>query len=195
MKFFTDSEIIRSIYLSLLFGAFLSATYISADFLSEALKKILFLPYNATKLCKRFSIKYSVKLSEVKKRSRESRRNLFDAIIFSIFGILFILHFYITTDGIFRIYVVALVALSFCFSGKIIGNTVTPALEKCFSFIYAIILFFGGFIALPMYKTASLSVKIIQKLTEPLFRRYRLKKSKRIIAKKLREVEKLINTV
>ena len=192
MKFFTNAEIFRSIYLSLLFGVFLSTTHISANFLSVALRKMLLVPYNTIKLSRRFSIKYIIELSKLNCRTQK-HRNLFDAILFSLFGILFILHFYVTSDGIFRLYVVVIVIFAFCSFQKFIGSKFIPILEKCFTFIYTIILFFCGFVTAPMYKITSLSVKIIQKLTEPLLKQYRLKKSKRIMAKKKKAIELLIN--
>ena len=196
MKYFTDFEVFRSIYLSVLFGIFITGVFVASDSFCRMVKRIFALPADVFKLVHSFSLKRlkSFSAGDLKNAKNKKVNNVYDAIMFSIFGVLLVLHFYVTLDGIFRIYVLFVVIGTFVFLKKTIGSVLLIVFEKIFLYIYSVILFFSALIVLPMHKTVKFMTKIMYKRIEPIRQKHLLKKSKKIVNKKLAQIGKLMVT-
>ena len=89
MKYFTDFEIFRSIYLSIIFGVFLSCISISAESFLRTAKRIFCLPADVFRIVRNFSIKRLNDISNNNFKNKKSNKvnNVYDAIMFSLFGV------------------------------------------------------------------------------------------------------------
>lgn len=194
MKFLSGLEVLRSIYLSLVFGAILALIYLTYESFLKVLKGIFSLPSDVIHLSRRISLKNLKSLSSCRFKRNENERvnNVSDAIIFFLFGVLTILYFYVALDGIFRIYALFFVITTFQILKKTVGRIITLAFETVFLFLYRTILLFVGCFVAPMYKSAVYLTKIIYKHTEPIRRKYLFKKSKKTESKKIAAINKLL---
>jgi len=197
MRFFTDYEITRSIFLSIIFGLFLACIYLGAGAFFNTVKKLARLPLDVFKLSSSFSVKRLLYLSRTAPKSSEKKNvnNVYDAIIFSLFSVLFIVHLYVVLDGVFRIYVLCTVILVFLLITKTIGRFINFAFDKMLSYIHRIALLIFTLMTVPMYKMSKFFIKIIRKRIEPIKEKYFLKKSKRVVSRKIKEIKMLLETV
>lgn len=193
MKYFSDLDILRSICLSIFFGVFLSCIFIASESVRTIIKKILYLPANTASLLRNFKRREIVRLSRNEIYNKKSSRanNVYDFITFLIFGLLTVVHFYVTLDGVFRVYVILIVICSFIVFKKTVGALFELLIAKTFVCAYTALLFFLGLTLLPMYKTVKFMTKIIYKRIEPIKQKYLFKKSKKTVSRKLTEVRKL----
>ena len=193
MKYFTDFEILRSIYLSLFFGIFLACIFVASDSFCYTVKRIFATPADTLKLVRNFSAK-SLKciLAKREDRKREKVNNVYDAIIFSLFGVLFILHFYVILDGNFRIYAFFISIVTFAVFKKTVGRLFSIIFKKIFLYIKSAVLFLCALAALPMYKILKFMTKILCKRMERTKEKYLLRKSKILVSRKLTEIRKLM---
>lgn len=194
MKFLSGLEILQSIYLSLIFGTILVCMFLTYESFLKVLKGIFTLPADVIRLSRVFSIKSLKALStkSFKKRKNKKVNNVSDAIIFFIFGVLTILHFYVALDGIFRIYSLLFVVITFLILKKTVGRVISVLFETVFLYIYIAILLFAGCFVAPMYKSVGYLTKIIYKQTEPIRQKQLLKKSQKTQSKKLANIGKLL---
>ena len=196
MRYFTDLEILRSICLSILFGIFLSCLYVMSRGICHIAKKILALPCNVLKLVSKFTLR---KLKTLTYSDNIISKNckvnhVYDAIIFSIFGILYVLHTYVTLDGEFRLYILLISVFSFYLFTRTAGNILYLTFKRVFEYIYSCGLLLFGVAILPMYKTLKFITLIIYKHIEPIKQKHLLRKSKIITSKKLSEVRNLMES-
>lgn len=196
MKFFTVFEIARSLYLSVLFGVCLACIYTASDTFLIAVKRVVSLPGDIIRVSQNYSLQNIKNLSSCNINGNKATKvnNVYDSILFLIFGMLLIIHFYVVLDGIFRIYVLIIVILSFLLFKKTFGRFFSLIIEKIVSYIYGTLLLCFGLVALPMYKTVKFMTNIICSFTEPIRKKYLLKKSKKIESKKFAGVKKLLAT-
>lgn len=197
MKFFTAIEILRSIFLSVIAGTLFGCLYRAAEVILISLRKIVFLLPNAMSAAG--SLK-SRGISEYINRKRRIKlspvaKNIFDFFIFLFFGISLILLYYVTLDGIFRIYVLITVSLCFTVAQRFFGKPFAAVFDWVFSKIYFVLFLLLTICTFPIVKAVKFVKKQVTKLIVPIRAKYVNKRSQWLIKRKLMEVKEKLEKI
>ena len=190
MKFFTFFEFIRSVFLSALAGLFFGCVYRASERILPAVRKIICLlpnvisalsDYSYRNICKKIKEHNTVKLTVVGK-------NIYEAVLFLLFGIGVVLLNYVTLDGVFRIYVLIIVSVFFFVSQKIIGDLFSKIFDRIFEVFYFISFWAMTVLVFPLYKLTQLFVASAKKIIAPIQKKYTIFRCKKLILRKKNEV-------
>ena len=194
MKFFTVYEIINSILLSSVSGIIFGCIYSASESILIFLKEIVFIFPNAIRLFPFLSQKAIWKNAVARKKIKLSfvGRNIFEAFLFSFFGIAMILISYIALDGYIRLYIFLLAAIFFFLSHKYVGKKFSAVFDRVFGVIYFITSFLISIILFPLYKAAIKFIPPIRKAFSPLLKAVRRKRCERLLKNKLNEIKSIM---
>ena len=195
MKFFTVYEILISILLSAFSGILFGGIYCASESIFVFLKEMFFIFPRALKLLPDISVKNIADSAKHRKKIElgSIERNVFEAILFFLFGISVLLISYVALDGYIRLYIFVVTALFFSLSQKYISKMSSAVLERFFGEIYFITLLFISVLLWPLCKVMRLTASLFRKLTGPAVYRVRKKRSAHILNEKLREVRKYMS--
>ena len=194
MKFFSAVEILNSLFFSMFFGIISGCIYKSSVFIMCAIKKTFLIPFDSFKLSCDFSlnkVKYKWN-TRSKLKLNLIEKIIFEAILFSIFGLSTLFIIYIFLDGVFRFYIILTVVIFFIISVKTIAKWGGIVFEKIYGKIYFIELLFFSSILLPITKVLLFIYTKLAKITAPIKIKYKISKSICIEKKKINETFKLI---
>ncbi len=185
MKFFSFSEILNSLFGSIVFGLICGCLYKASACILRCVVKLFCFPKDYLLLSKSFTINNSKQLSFKMPELTSSPIyvNIFDFLLFLTFGTGLILFNYIFADGTFRLYILVLVVFSFYVSNKTVGKYFDSFFAFLFSFSYFIFLTIVCILLYPFYR---LTVIILGKISTFIvfIRRNILKKHSIILAKR-----------
>lgn len=190
MKFFTASEIFRSVLFAAISGTLFGCLDKSFECLICALKKTLFIFFDSFSLSSNFNIKRFNEIKSKRKNLKMSMllKNIFEGIMFSLFGIATLLLLYICLDGVFRIYIIVITVIFFLISAKTIAQGFSRLFDMLFDKFYSMLLFLFSLILVPFSKAIMMLSQIIKKLSLPIKLKIIKTRSKYIMKKKIKEV-------
>lgn len=193
MKFFTAAEIFNSFFFSILLGIISGCIYKSSVCILCALKKTVLIPWDALKVSSAFSTREVKRISQSRDNIKLTilGKNIFEGILFSLFGLSIILIIYIFLDGVFRFYIILTVVIFFVISVKTIAKGFGKAFTKTYDKFYIIELFIMALFLLPTTKVSVLIFNVILKLISPIKIKLKIKKSLQIQKRKIKETIKL----
>jgi len=197
MKFFSAAEFLNSLIFSMFFGIVSGCIYKSSVFIICAIKKTFLIPFDSFKLSCNFSLN-KVKLKWNTRRNLKLNlieKNIFEAILFSIFGLSILFIIYIFLDGVFRFYIILTVVIFFIISVKTISKWVANVFEKIYEKIYFIELLLFSSILLPITKIFLFIYNKAEKITAPIKTKYKISRSISIEKNKINEIFKLIKNM
>ena len=191
MKFFTTSEIFRSVIFAVLSGTLFGCIYKSSESLIFSLKKTLFLLIDSFDLSSNFTIS---KFKEIKSKRRSLKmsvlaKNIFEGIMFSLFGIATLLVLYICLDGIFRLYIIFITIIFFLLSQKTIAQYFSRIIEIIFNKVYSLLLFLLSLILIPFSKIIKVLKQMIKRIILPIKLKLKRERSLYLVKKKIKEID------
>ncbi len=192
MIYFKTSEIIFSIYSSAILGVIFGILYSSSLETLGYLKKFISLPFQCLKNARKFSVKRIFIISFEKNNTKISKisKNIYEFLIFTLFGCFTIILSYIALDGVFRLYVLVIIGFFFMISKSTIGNFS----RKTLSLIYSCIYFTLSFILTPpLIPITKLSILLNEKsvrIINAIKRKIGIMNSDRLKRKKTEELRK-----
>lgn len=189
MKFFATFEILQSVLLAAAAGLIFGCVYRASERIFFAFGKLLSLIPSVISTLGNFSRK-AVKEKIRRKNTGMATplmRNLFEAIVFLIFGIATLLLFYIALDGVFRVYVLITVVIFFVFAKRSLGKAFADIFDRIFFCIYYVLFISVGVILIPMYKLTNGFLKVLKKFYIPVSDKIRQKHSRRLIKTKIKD--------
>lgn len=194
MKFFTSYELIFSLILSLFSGVIYGGVYCASESICGFVKKLFFLIPNSIRLVrskeKTGIIKKIKGLEDVKLGAFE--KNIFESLIFILFGIGMLILSYIALDGYIRLYLFISTGIFFLLSYRLFGKMFVLIFDKIWAIIYSVLLT-ALYIALkPIYKILSLILLSLRKVSLPVIKKIRRKRSYYLTISKISETEKVI---
>jgi hypothetical protein len=194
MKFFTVLEILNSILFSLASGIVFGGIYSASESILIFLKEMLFIFPNAIRLLPFLSRKTFHNNTVIRKKIKLSsiERNIFEAFIFSFFGIVMILVSYVALDGYIRLYIFISAAIFSFLSYKFIGKKFSSVFDRIFREIYFITVLLLSLLLFPIYKTGAMLIPVIKKAFGPLIRAVIKKRSERLLKIKLKEIRDMM---
>ena len=166
MKFFTVYEILNSIIISALSGIAFGVIYCASESIFVFIKEMIFVLPNSVRILpslKRHNIVSTIKCKPTVKLNK-IEKNIFEAVMFLLFGMGCILISYIALDGFIRIYIFLLTALFFIISFKYIGKKILFVFERIFGEIYFITVIMMCTFLFPLYKLGIKMIVIIRKI-------------------------------
>ena len=182
MRFFTTFEILNSILISILTGTFFGCVYSASESIFSAIRVMIYIPIDAhNRICTKNSLRQKNKEGNFK---FHILKNILEALLFLFFGVGVILMLYLTLDGVFRFYVITIVAIFFILGKNTLGEPFRKIFDCVFKKIYLILYNVVYFIMLPIYKAFLFLKKHIIKLILPLKIKIVNFKSKKLIKKK-----------
>jgi len=194
MKFFAFFEILRSVFLSAVTGFIFGCIYMASERIFLAVRKIIYLVPNVISCYKDFS--YGTVYKKIKKQNivkfTPVTQNIYEAILFLLFGIYTVLLTYIVLDGVFRIYILITVILFFFVAKKSIGNIFAKLFDKVFANLYFIFFLAFTVFIFPIYKFINVIVKFSKRVLMPLQIFYLKWRSEKLIIKKKMEINKIL---
>ena len=194
MRFFTVYEIFKSIILSVFAGFLFGGLYCVSENIFTSIKKTILIIPHSIKLLSDFSLQKAKMYIRKEKKVKLNivTKNIFEAIIFLVIGIFTIILFYISLDGIVRIYVILITATFFLITKKFIGKFFSFVFERIFGVIYSILLIPVCVLLFPIYKILGLTKKLIVKMLAPIKSYIEKNHSKNLVQRKLFEIEKIL---
>ena len=192
MIYFKTSEIIFSVYASAILGIVFGLIYSSSLETLSYLKKFLALPYQSAKNAVNFSPKRIFIISFEKNNTKIGKigKNVYEFLIFTVFGCLTILLSYIALDGVFRLYVLLIIGLFLIISKRTLGNLSEKFLRKIYSCSYFILLFLTSFTLIPATHVWAFIANKFKQLKILVLKRMSVINSNRLIQKKRKEIKK-----
>lgn len=193
MKFFSAVEILNSLFFSIIFGIISGCIYKSSVCIMCAIKKTILIPFDSLRLSGVFSLNKVINKCKNRKSVKLTliEENIFEAILFSLFGLSTIFIIYIFLDGVFRFYIILTVVIFFIISVKTIAKWFEYVFEKIYGKIYFFELLIFSTLLFPIIKVFSFVYYKIIKITAPLKMKYKISKSLCIEKKKINEIFKL----
>ncbi len=186
MRFFTVIEIYRSMFFSVIIGSIFGCLYIASENLLISLKKFLLI-FKAVYL--RHSKKEIIKNDIVKLSG--FLKNIYEFILFITLGVCVILVSYTELDGVFRLYVIFFVLLSFMLSKSLFGvvfiKIYTYIFNKIYGLLYEILYYFSK----PLYFVFSLLLRFYINISVPVKRKHNSILNNKIKKRKIREIKHL----
>ncbi len=195
MKFFTVAEILNSVFLSAFSGVIFGCVYECFEAILSCTRKILNIFYDVIRVLPLFSrknVNNIIKNKECVKASAFTG-NLYEGTFFFIFGIFFILLLYITLDGIFRVYILATVLIFFVLSKRYLGAPAAKAINKILNSVYTVVFWSVLILFIPPFKLFRLIKGAYMKIASPIKLRKLKKHSKKLISKKISEIQKAVS--
>ncbi len=194
MKFFTVYEILNSILFAAVSGIIFGGIYSASESVFAFLKEMLFVFWKGIKLLPYLSwktLRNSIKSrKEIKLSSVE--RNIFEAFLFSFFGIAMILISYIALDGYIRLYIFVLTVIFFFLSKKYIGKMFSLVFDEIFGVIYFITLLLISLFFFPAYKLVLMLTPLIKRIFSPVAKAVRKRRFERLLKKKIKGINNLM---
>lgn len=193
MNFFTEAEIFYSLFYSVLLGVLYGCIYKSSVCILCVFKKTILIPFDALMLSSNFSFVKAKEKAKFRNKLTLTmlEKNIFEGILFSLFGLSIILIIYVFLDGVFRFYIILTVVIFFIISAKTIAKGFESILTKINDKLYAIELYIIAIFLLPFTKAILFIFNIILKLTAPIKIKLKIKKSLHIKKRKIKETAKL----
>ena len=193
MKFFSFYEIIFSIFLSIFTGVIYGGIYCASETIVIFFKNILFVIPNSIKIVcfakgeiiKECGRKRQKKLGGIEK-------NIFDAIIFLLFGIGLVFLSYVALDGYIRLYLFVTCGIFFIISKRFFGRIFIIIFDKILGIIYYVSLLLFCFLFLPVQRVFRLIFICIKSLIAPIYKRIKTERSNKIVKMKLSLIYRVI---
>ena len=195
MKFFTLTEIIRSVILAFILGISFGCIHSASEKVFSSFSRLLSSVPSVYRKINTFS---RASVEELLNRKSESKltkltSNICDAIIFTVFGICSLVLFYITLDGVFRIYVVTTLICGFFLAKKTLGNGFSRLYDWIFKILYRFILYVEYFALYPVYITVAFFKRFFIKIITPIKKRINKKRRLILERKKILEIKKVFS--
>ena len=184
MRFFTTFEILNSVLLSILTGVFFACIYAASESIVSAIHKLLFIFHS---LYAKFSGHNEVRHKNTKANT-PVLKNISEMLLFLFFGVCIILLLYLTLDGVFRLYILIIVAFSYAVGIKTLGKIFKRIFDLIFEKVYSFILTLLYYLLLPVYKFTFKIKKNLISVFIPLVIKHRKSKSKQLTERKKKEV-------
>lgn len=190
MKFFTASEIFSSVIFAVLTGTIFGCIYKCFESLICALKKIIFIFFDSFFLSADFSIQ---KFNEAKIKRKNLKmslflKNIFEGIMFTLFGIATLLLLYICLDGVFRVYIIVIAVIFFIISVKTIAQGFSRLFDWVFNKAYSMVLFLLSIILVPFSKVITVLSRLAKRIILPIKLKMQAARSQYIVKKKIKEI-------
>ena len=194
MKFFSAYEIFNSIVFSLLSGILFGGIYSASESILIFLKEILLLFPKAVGILPLLSFRTLRDSVRGDKGIRLSglERNIFEAVMFSFFGIAMILLSYIALDGYIRMYIFFVSAMFFFLSHKYVGKKFSLVCDFIFGTIYFITILIISITLFPFYKAGLKLRPLVKRVFSPIVKAMRKKRSYRLLKTKLKEINDIM---
>ena len=196
MIYFSFKEILYSAAIAFLYGALCSLVYSISNDLFLSLKAIVLMPKKALYFSGNFSPKVMAEYctKDFKKSLAPTSavfKNVLDALCFSAFGASLFLVYYITLDGVFRIYPLLFSGVGFFVARKSVSNMVSVIYTHLFGYAYFLLTFSLALFFIPIRIAASLLIRLLIKLTEPIKLLYRKRRSVLLCKRKIKEIRRI----
>lgn len=193
MKFFTLEEIIISVFVSMMSGIVMGGIYSASYAIYVFLYRIVFVVKESFLIAGKYSSE-SIKSSN--RRISEITvgtisKNVFEGFLFTLFGLSVIILYYILLDGIFRLYVLFLIGITFFFSSKFFGAVFNKTVKYILDFITLLLLSALGLIISPFYYVFFISRRLFRAIYAPIRNKALKSNSKRIYIKKIKIISNL----
>lgn len=190
MKYFELNELLLSLIYPTVYGMLGGTLYETVKCAVIFFKRLFLMPWLLLKHEGRIGFS-SAKKEVGKINTRQSSTavsEITDFIFFTLFGILYSIVSYVTLDGDFRMYSVAMALLAFFLLGRPVGRRIMYGVLRVLDALYLII--FNGLlmVLLPLRKLVRLTVIPIMKIAKQ-FHAEQL--SRAFVRKRLREAGKI----
>lgn len=186
MKFFSVYEILNSVIASILAGFVFGAFY-------KGSKTLFSFLFSFFLLLPKKIIKMFLDLEKRKyKSNKEIINNLVDFLYFFFFGITLLLSLYVMLDGEMRLYFFVFSFISFYFSSRFLGRYFQLILEFTLSHGYKILNNTLDFLFKPLNLVFKTLKNRISKLNAFINDKRIVKRSEKIMHKKLENLEKIL---
>ena len=198
MKFFTSIEFLRSIIITAIASVILGCVYKMANAILIAVKSIFLIPYDVSVALinrKERRLSEQIKISKELKMSTPGL-NIFEGVIFTLIGVLFIILLYVALDGVFRFYVFILFASLFILSKNTLGNGAAKIFYLVFRRVYTLIFICLYTLFLPLFLIVLKCIDLFCKVVLiPIKQRIRVSEAKKIKKMKTEEVREIFNKI
>ena len=188
MMYFALDDHLRASILYFILGALCGASYKPMNTVSDFIKQLIVLPYNAWRTNSPFFNKTDCPRFKIS----TGQGHVSDFFFFLVCGLAFTTLSYITLDCAVRLHNIIIFILSFIIIGRLVSEPFCILLSKLFSIIYRCIFFFMYFILLPL----KCIFIFLGKLLLPTIRYAKLRSFDRAVQKLTkREATKISDTV
>ncbi|MBE6643893.1 MAG: hypothetical protein E7612_00780 [Ruminococcaceae bacterium] len=194
MKFFTVYEIFISIILSAATGFLYGGFFCASENILIFLKKIISIFHiSISVISKKEEKRFLERIFEYRKFNLTViERTVLDFLFFTLFGVGFIILSYVTLDGYIRLYLIFLTLLFFFISCKFFRKIFVVVFDRILGIIYNIFLLCVSIALFPLYKLLKFIFNFIKKIARPIKRICMLKRSNRLVKKKLKKIYVLL---
>lgn len=199
MKFFTGIEFLRSIIITSTAAFALGCIYKMAHALLLAVcRTVLILYHVCVAIRNRKTRKLHESIKELESFNISIKGlslNVFEGVLFTLFGIVFIILLYVALDGVFRFYVFVLFASFFILAANTLGEGAATLFNMIFQKVYALFFILVYVTVLPLYLLIEKALKLISKMLLPLKKRRLNTVSLKVRDRKIKEIEKTFNKI
>ena len=161
MKYFNVIESIRAIICSSFLGFFMGGLYNSLSTLISCIRRLLFVWITVLR-----SHSFSdFKKSTVRNDGKASavRKNVYDLIFFTVFGVLYIFLCYLTLDGVHRFYVLIPLIVVFIISKQTLGIIFEKIILFAYNLLYRVAFLMLYVLTFPLRKAYRLAYKLFER--------------------------------
>ena len=193
MKFFSISEILSSIMLSAFLGVLFGGIYFASELFFIYIKQfILILPRSIGLLSKLSREELKKAFARIEKAGISLiERNVYECLLFLVFGILFILCSYVSLDGYIRVYFILSTVLFAFISYRSLGKIFSAVLKRIFGGIYLITLIIFVFSLYPVYYVLNKIYILIRRASAPLVLFMVRKRSDKLLCRKYIQINEI----
>ena len=161
MKYFNVIESIRAIICSSFLGFFMGGLYNSLSTLISCTRRLLFvwitvLRSHSVSDFKKSTVRNDGKASAV-------RKNVYDLIFFTVFGVLYIFLCYLLLDGVHRFYVLIPLIVVFIISKQTLGIIFEKIILFAYNLLYPVAFLMLYVLAFPLRKAYRLAYKLFER--------------------------------
>ena len=161
MKYFNVIESIRAIICSSFLGFFMGGLYNSLSTLISCIRRLLFvwitvLRSHSVSDFKKSTVRNDGKASAV-------RKNVYDLIFFTVFGVLYIFLCYLLLDGVHRFYVLIPLIVVFIISKQTLGIIFEKIILFAYNLLYPVAFLMLYVLAFPLRKAYRLAYKLFER--------------------------------
>lgn len=188
MIYHSLNEFLSAIFYFSIYGIITSGIYISQDVLISWIKRFIKIPVIAFENHKIFS-------NKKRKKSLLLRYHITDFILFTLFGIGYIVLQYISLDGAFRIFFLLIFLFSFYLSQSSIGRLIKIALNFILKLLYEMIFRFYNFVVFPIRFIIKLLVKLFIPIGKAIKGYIKIFRKRQISKKNTRILNKIVKKI
>ena len=185
MIFYTTEQLLISCVLSLVFGAACGVDYPSLSLIFHWFFKIFTAELQVLKsrkliLCNSLTLSQTQHLGFV--------NELYDFLFFSFCGVLFCVLCYISSDGFFRVYLLALAVLTFFLSKNTLGALFKSIIYLLLNFIYRAWIILVSLLNIPIKFLAVVLLKFLSPPCKKIKHLFHLRHQRVIMSKKIKQL-------